>query len=387
MRTHFAAVAALLCALSGAPAAQTQTRDQPAGRPSAAPSDAAALAEGWNSLAAGQREAAARAAAQVLSRAPWNHAAMALRIEALSAIDPLRGLDAYEAWLAKRPREDAGLLEPAPRATLRQIAGGPDAGLRHDAVRLLAAAGVPPPPGAGEAGDQLATDAARAKDGDAAALKRLDAAVTAGTGDPAALAGSLESAGPPGTPLLMRMLTAPAGPSRAAAAAALGRRKIEGAKPALEKLTTDPDPHVRSTATVALARMGDDKAMTVVLKMLETDVPDLRIMAAEAFEGQNGPWVAAIMPLLENRDGVTRLQAARLIAPVNPEAARRTLQEAAGDTNPVIRAEAARVMADVSPTSPDVIDVTQARRLLRDADPAVRLHAAGALLAAARAGY
>jgi hypothetical protein len=92
------------------------------------------------------------------------------------------------------------------------------------------------------------------------------------------------------------------------------------------------------------------------------------------------------MPLLENRDGVTRIQAARLIAPVNPEAARRTLQEAAGDPNPVMRAEAAEAIAALTSVNPDVADLAQARRLLRDADPAVRLQAAGILLAAARAG-
>ena len=127
--------------------------------------------------------------------------------------------------------------------------------------------------------------------------------------------------------------------------------------------------------------------MTIVEPMLQSEVPDLRIMAADAVDGQNGAWVAAIMPLLENRDGVTRLQAARLIAPVNPEAARRTLQEAAGDGNPVIRAEAVRVMEEVAPTSPDAADLPQARRLLRDRDPLVRLRAAGVLLAAARAGF
>jgi HEAT repeat protein len=185
----------------------------------------------------------------------------------------------------------------------------------------------------------------------------------------------------------MTMLSSPAGPSRAAAAATLGRRKIDEAKSALQKLMIDPDPYVRSTAAVALGRMGDQQAMTIVERMLQSDVPDLRIMAAEAYDGQNGAWVSAIMPLLDNRDGVTRLQAARLIAPVNPEAARRTLQEAAGDQNPVIRAEAVRVMGDVAGKVPEIADVTQARRLLRDTDPAVRVPAAAVVLAAARAGF
>lgn len=371
----------------GASGAFAQARDRAPARTAATLSDAAALAAGWNALAAGQPATAAREAAKVLARTPWNHAALTLRIEALSSSDPLRGLDAYETWLANRTREDAGLLEPAARAILRQIAVGADADLRHDARRALAAAGVVMPAAPADAEDQLDADAARAKDGDAAARKRLQTAVTAGTIDPATLADALGAAGPAGTPMLMTMLTSQAGPSRAAAAAALGRRKVEEAKSALQKLMTDPDPYVRSTAAVALGRMGDPPAMTIVERMLQSEVPDLRIMAAEAYDGQNGAWVSAIMPLLENRDGVTRLQAARLIAPVNPEAARRTLQDAAGDQNPVIRAEAVRIMGDVAGTVPEVADVTQARRLLRDPDPAVRIHAGAALLAAARAGF
>jgi hypothetical protein len=372
---------------AGASSAFAQARDRATARPATPGSDAATLATGWNALAAGQTDAAARAAAQILARTPWSHAAIALRIEALAAADPLRGLDAYEKWLASRTREDAGLMEPAARAVLRQIAGSADADIRREARRALAAAGVSLPAVTGDEAGQLDADAAQAKDGNVAARRRLETAVTAGRLDPTTLAETLSSAGPVGTPMLMTMLTSAGGPSRAAAAAALGRRKAEESKSALQKLMTDPDPYVRSTAAVALARMGDQPAMTIVERMLQSEVPDLRIMAAEAFDGQNGAWVSAIMPLLENRDGVTRLQAARLIAPVNPDAARRTLQEAAGDQNPVIRAEAVSVMQDVAPAVPDIADLTQARRLLRDSDPSVRLHAAAVLLAAARAGF
>lgn len=364
-----------------------QARDRAPLRTAPAVSDAATLAAGWNALAAGQHAAAAREAAKILARTPWNHAAVTLRIEALSAVDPVRGLDAYETWLGNRPREDAGLLEPAARAILRQIAGGADADLRHDARRALAAAGVVMPAAPGNEEDQLEADAVRAKEGDSAALGRLLKATKASI-DPGTLADIFASAGQAGTPLLMTMLTGnPSGPARAAAAAALGRQKAEEARPALQKLMTDPDPYVRSTAAVALGRMGDQQAMTIVERMLQSEVPDLRIMAAEAYEGRNGPWVAAIMPLLENRDGVTRLQAARLIAPVNPEAARRTLQDAAGDQNPVIRAEAVRVMGGVAEKVPEIADVAQARRLLRDSNAAIRVPAAALVLAAARAGF
>jgi hypothetical protein len=120
--------------------------------------------------------------------------------------------------------------------------------------------------------------------------------------------------------------------------------------------------------------------------MLQSEVPDLRLMAADAFEGRPGAWMSAIAPLLENRDGTIRLEAARLLAPVNPEAVRRVLSEAASDPNPVVRSEALRIMEETSTTVPAIADLAQARRLLREQDPAVRVYAAGVLLAAARGG-
>ena len=142
----------------------------------------------------------------------------------------------------------------------------------------------------------------------------------------------------------------------------------------------------RSSAAVALARMGDPDGQAFVDTMLQSEVPDLRLMAAEAFEGRPGAWMSAIAPLLDNRDGTIRLEAARLLAPVNPEAAKRVLSEAASDANPVVRSEAVRIMGETSATVPAVADLPQARRLLREKDSAITVYAAGVLLAAARGG-
>src|SRR5258705_137791 len=80
---------------------------------------------------------------------------------------------------------------------------------------------------------------ASAKDGDADELRRLKAAVDAGSVDAIALVAALESAGSQTTPFLMTMLNKSAGPVRGAAAAALGRRKADEAKPALLALMKD----------------------------------------------------------------------------------------------------------------------------------------------------
>ena len=365
------------------PGAQVRDRATAVAAP---PSDAALLARGWNALANGQPTDAASAAAQLLARVPWHHSANALRIEALSASDPMSGLDAYEAWLTLHKEEDAGLLAPVPRSILLQLAASADSDIRRHARSALADAGYPQPqpPGQRELADQLADAAARVKRGDATALSRLEAVVTAGTADPQMVAKALEAGGPATTPLLVAMLGKPAAPVQAAAAGALGRRKAEEARPTLQKMLKGGDPMARASAAVALARMGDPDGQAFVDKMLDSDVPDLRLMAAEAFDGRPGKWTSAIAPLLENRDGTLRLEAARLLAPVNPEAARRVLSEAATDPNPVVRSEAVRIMEETSTTVPAVADLPQARRLLREKDPAVRVFAAGVLLAAAR---
>ena len=382
MRSALASVIVVLAVCSS----NAQTRDRSTAAAPAPSSEAALLARGWTALANGQPAEADNAAGQILSRVPWHHSAHALRIEALASTDPLKALDAYEAWLAKQKTEDAALLAPVPRSILLQLSASNDPDIRHRARSTLRDAGYPQPAGPRDLSDQLNDAAARARAGDAAALTRLETVVTAGTADPQMVAKALEAGGPSTTPLLLTMLDKPAAPVQAAAAAALGRRKAEEARPALQKMLKSGDPMARSSAAVALARMGDPDGQAFVDKMLQSDVPDLRLMAAEAFEGRPGAWMAAVAPLLDNRDGTIRLEAARLLAPVNPEAARRVLSEAASDANPVVRSEAVRIMEETTTTVPAVADLPQARKLLREKDPAVRVYAAGVLLAAARGG-
>src|SRR5690242_16177270 len=100
-----------------------QVRDRSATASPAPASDASVLARGWIALANGQPNEAASAAAQLLARVPWHHSANALRIEALSVADPMKGLETYEAWLALHRDEDAGLLAPVARSLLQQLAG------------------------------------------------------------------------------------------------------------------------------------------------------------------------------------------------------------------------------------------------------------------------
>ncbi|MCA1561332.1 MAG: HEAT repeat domain-containing protein [Acidobacteria bacterium] len=379
----------LVAALLAGPALKAQVRDRAA--PASTVTEAATIAKGWAALAAGRPGAAAQAAAEVLARMPANHSALALHIEALSAAEPLRGLDAYEAHINAQTGEDVGLLEPVARGALQQIARSEDPELRRTALRLLSRAGVTAAREAlaasAQPNDRIDADAVLAGGGDAAALKRLEAvAASADVPDKKPVIQALASVGAAAVQSLVAMLQARNGPERAAIIAALGKMRSEPARPVIKQAMKDPDPFVRASAAVALARLRDAEGQSRVQQMLASEVPDIRLMAAEAWDGQDGPWVNAITPLLENRDGLTRFHAARLIAPVNPELAKRTLQEGLADPNPVIRAESAEIMEQSIEDFPLVADLGHLRRLLRERDQAVLVYAAGAILAVARGG-
>jgi HEAT repeat protein len=223
-----------------------------------------------------------------------------------------------------------------------------------------------------------------------AAKRLLDPSLSAKV-PPQTLAKALVPAGPTAVPTLRALLKNGAAPVRMEAALALGRMNALDAIPDLKALMNDPE--AQSFAAVALARLGDADAEKIVQHMLQSPVFDVRLLAAQAYEGKGqGPWVQALMPALQDPNGLTRIRAAELLAPVAPEAARPVLAEAANDPNPVVRADVTRVMEKTGLLSPTVqqtdpskrlderFTLASLRRLLRDADPAVRLHAAGAIL-------
>jgi HEAT repeat protein len=379
----------LLLTLAQAPPPRAQA-PAPARPPTSATkdADAAALAAGWNAYGSGQIDAAVKMADALLQRRPWDRAAAMLRIHALSKASPERGLDAYEQWLKRKRIEDAGMLEPVAIAVLQQIAVGTRADVRVPALRALALSRVS---GAREAlaadttGEQaqIDSDVSAARNGDAGAVQRLNARASTDS-SPAlvqAFASMGVSAGEPGLLLLAKSsdrLT------RVAAVDALGAIKSDAARAAATDALRDSDPVVRTSATIALARMGDQDALTVVDRMLKSNVPDVQVTAARAWEGKPGPWVAVLRPLLDNPDGLTRLDAARVIAPADPDAARRVFSAALGDPNPVIQSESAKALAEIPDLRLTGEDLAALRGRLRDGDPVIRQAAASAILRVAR---
>ncbi|HEX9366864.1 MAG TPA: HEAT repeat domain-containing protein [Vicinamibacterales bacterium] len=387
MRVMFAGGVVTICLASGVVA---QVRDRSA-VPAAAPrSDADAMAAGWTAAARGQVDVALKEADSILTRRPWDRGALMLKINALAAATPLRALDVYERWIVAGHGDDAGVLEPVAIGVLNEIANGRAAELKRPALRALAAARVT---AAQRALDALApspeTQAERdielARSGDPAAAERLNREAAAPESATPASAKALSEIGLAGEPGLLLLLKSRNPQTRSAAAEALGQMESERAREPLKALAQDVDPVVRISATVSLAQLGDSTALSAVNRMLASDVPDIQLTAARAWKGRPGPWVAVVKALLANPDGLTRIEAAQAIAPVDPEAARRVLGEALSDTNPVIRYESATSIERVPDAQFAGTSLAILRQRLRDADPSVRLAVASILLKLARA--
>ena len=234
MRSFFFGCAITVC-LAGS--ALAQVRDRTAKPAVTAASDAATIAAGWNALAAGRSDAAVKEAETVLKRRPWDRAAILLKIHGRSSVAPLRGLDAYEAWLAAKHVEDVGFLEPVVIGILQEIANARDPDVQRSALRALAAARVAgsqekldalKPSGDGS----LDRDVEAARAGDVTALQRLNGRASTPAGGTVVLAKALAEIGSAGAPGLLLLLNSAQPQTRAAAAEALGPMKLDAARDA-----------------------------------------------------------------------------------------------------------------------------------------------------------
>src|SRR5919107_1210670 len=86
-----------------------QPRDRTA-TASAANPEISTIASGWAALAAGRTQEATKAADSVLARRPADHRALDLKIDAIEHGEPLRALDAYDAWFGRTRIEDLFLI-------------------------------------------------------------------------------------------------------------------------------------------------------------------------------------------------------------------------------------------------------------------------------------
>lgn len=373
---RFAAIALGFVSILGSSTANAQ--------PSRPATDTQTISRGWTALAAGRSSEAASIADSVLKRKPRSHAAFTLKIEALSAgTQPLAALDAYEGWIPKAGGgvDDRGLLQPIATGLLRTFSTDSDAAVRNAALKFLARAGdesaIDALRKAGGAGDQRAM-LALIDQGDSNAMAALQA--LAGSGAGRDMSAAIKSLGEHGglTPELTQTLAKDRVPmNRAALADALANSKDPEARQVLESLGQDPDPLVHFSVIMARAKNGDDAALTDARSMLASEVPDIRLSAAEALVGiMPREAEQAVRPLLTDRDGNNRFRAAAIVGRFDPAAVQSVLMDGLAHQSPLIQQEAARVAAETLPGN-----LVLLRQLLRHPDRAIAVQAAGALVA------
>ena len=373
------AVLALFVASTAAAQSPAGSRATPAQRPSAAaPDEAVLLTNGWALLAQGSVEDAYRKAAEILSRYPRSAPALSFAVEAAVARGgAANGLAQYEQWLGSRTFEEPAVLRRVATGVLQEAA----AQRRDEAVRLAALKAL-----AGD-GQQAAVEALEASPlpantrtlaalGNAAAVKDLTAQLEAGNADKARIVEAIGRSGRrSAASVVAAQASDPRDEVRAAVADALGSLEAESEIGALKSLLYDSSEFVRVHAARALFRMGDMSGLSLLQQLATGDAPSGRLVAAEAMSTSPDPgWLASVRDLTSSSEPDIRVQAARLLAPQDPETARRVLESASADSNIAIREMANRVLPDV------LTDLTALRRLLHGDDPLSRLQAAARIL-------
>lgn len=353
------------------------------------------LARAQAARAAGELPEVLRLTAEILAVAPANRDAAALRIEAqLARQERRQAAVTYDRYVAATGVEDSGLLSGLAKAELKALSLSEQSlRLRSWALERLA-----------RAGDQSAREELRAmalshkatiaervngnislaRLGDAGAGERLGSlAASPELRDRTSIVEALEAAGVrSSSAIVVGLLDDPNPTTRAASARALGTLKAYEAIPRLQKALADPVFLVRLSAAVGLKRLGDTSADGLLAGWLRSDLADVRLVAAEAYQdGVTREWTKAILPLVDHGNDLTRLKAAELLMGHEAARSRSILVDAVRSPNPAVREAASRLLERLTPP-----DLRLLRGLLDDASPWVRLHAAGAILIAAGLG-
>jgi HEAT repeat protein len=342
-----------------------------------------------DALKSGRAANAIELSDQVLSGAPDNMAAINVKIDATIALGDLRGaLRAYDAFVNMSGRDSAAVLAPVARAYLKTLTQSTLIGTKIDALEALAANGD------ADAKSTLQTLAkddnagrpaaeALARLGDKAAAQRVAqfAAQAQGSQRADALRTIATIKDVPAEALVREALKANDPALQAAGADLAAARGMKTLVPELRQTMASGIAQGQYRAALALVALGDSTGRERVAEALASDVPDSRLSAAAALRKTGDKsWIPRVTPLLANQDGLNRFFAAEMLLPEDRAAAMRVLHPATADPNPVIRGEAARILAEAPST-----DISQLRPFLGDSAPRARLWAAKGVLAKAAA--
>jgi HEAT repeat protein len=348
--------------------------------------EAAALAQYWRAIAEKKPAEVALQARQLLERYPRSIAVLATSIEAeIAANGASTALTQYERWLGGRTMEEPGVVRRIARAVLyeftRQTADG---AARSEALVLLAREGDAAAQAVilnNAASGQSAglRDAVRL--GESQAISRVAARLKSPGADKIRDIQLLgESASPLAVPALVPFLKDPAEQVRSNAARALGRTGSATAVTSLEPALKDSHGIVRADAAAALYRLGSAAGIAVLEEYASSEEPGLRKFAAQAMAVRpDERWLALVRGLLSAPDPMDRLDAATLLAPHDPAAARSVLEQLAADPNLGVQEATELVRAELVSTS-----LSDLRSLLKSRNLMARVRAGGRILALTR---
>jgi hypothetical protein len=363
---------------------------QPPAKPSAPPpkpgtisvEESTAITQVWAMLAQGHIDKATIRAAEVLATYPRSVAALTLMVEAeIARTGAQAALSHYERWVGPRP-EEPGVLRRVAIAWLREhVAEGKSNPARLDALRALAADGdavaTAELANASAAGG-LSEARVLGALGNESSVKVLVTHLTSGTGNALSI---IEALGESGSKVAVTALTGQLKHQfpeiRGAAAEALGRLGNHfDVKADLQPLLADKSSYVRIKAASALFRLGDTSGESMLRDLMQEDSDRSRLIGLQSTATQpDALWIQETRRLTSSTEPDIRVQAAKLLAPHDPEYARAILTAALNDANPAIRDMAAESFTEVASN-----DLRTLRQLLKLPDRIASVRAAARIL-------
>ena len=289
-------------------------------------------------------------------------------------------------WLGQRTLEEPAVLRRIATALLREAATqSENTTARLEALRALAADGD------GAAAAELASavntagTAERrllASIGNERAISALIADLNNGTGNAMTIIEALARSGSKSAiaPLTDR-LQHPSPEIRGAAVEGLGNLGRSNSSidliSRIKPLLADQTSYVRVKAAGALYGLNDMSGLQILQDLLQAEPTASRLIALQAMASRpDAIWLDQVKRLTSVAEPEVRVGAARLLAPHDPELARKVLEGAMRDPNPAIRELASDAVDDVEAT-----DFPTLRRLMKSNNRLTGVRAAARVLA------
>ncbi len=146
---------------------------------------------------------------------------------------------------------------------------------------------------------------------------------------------------------MVKLMRDPNPTVRANAVFALGRLSVKHMAPAIyDRLDRDRSVEVQGRAAVALGRLHYHRALPLILKMLSSSDPRLKLSAVEALGWMGDPaGLERLAALAKAKDDQVRIETARALGRLGLRRAVPVLVRLLGDRSPLVASEAVRALA------------------------------------------